>query len=1089
MRRTVKTGLWVLAGSFLLLVVLATAAILYLAHHPSHIRDVLVRSASQATGMRVGVRSLEWSLKPLRIRASGIKVTPRDADSDSVALTLDEIAADLSLEGPLGDRTLVIEEIRAQGFDATVQGRPTLPGGTGGRDRPSWLARAGVALLHKLLFRDLRIERGELTQARITANTDAAFVRADGLSIALASNGDLKAETSVHLVLPDTGTTLDLPDIRLQTALPKQKNPTEPIQGRVQGDHGTLKTPTGVLQGLFFQAKLLLEPGRGSVRIAPFEAGTGDLRPLLPLALPDPVNARATISSYLHLKENRLERGPFQVSLQTPSLEIPLKGHLQGSWGPGFRLSIEDLECRLLPELLVPQLPKNLGKRIASMSVDGGISLSGAVTVRTDEDTVRIRPDLALRLEENEVQWELPQGKAGGCISGDVRISGAWPGLSTACAIRGEEVYLDHPSLQTANATAVMRVSGPVSDLRLQEFDIRAPQVRIGPSEAPLLLPVFHVQASAGNLDPLQGTLQLPEITAGFDDQAMFYIRILVQPGETNLSIHGEDLNLLPLLSQEGGPLAGWNPQGRNRLRIQAKRNGDRPWSLSSRITFEGLSVENPDAELYGEDLAAVFTLDGHVETNPAAFSGASSLEASAGELLLDRFYLNLEKNPLSLQYRGTMIPGARAVHIANLEAGLAQLLNAKASGRFQDTPTGLQAALSISIPSFPLAPAFLQFVAEPFRMHSPLLQNLTVEGKGSGDFEITVEEAQTAVLGRIRVQEGTVSNEASSFAFKGVDLSLPFVYRDEEPAGPMQPPGEGRVSIASMRLALLPEQPLDIRLEAEPNRLRVPGPIRVRIPGGEVRLATLQLAYTTERGFRAETAVTLDNVALHPLLSRLWPGSPQGNLSGNLDPIQYAEGRMQSGGHMRAELFDGHVTLERIGISRLFSAGPLLRLHARWEGLNLDPMTTGTPFGRVTGLLRGHLKDFEMAYGQPQRFDLLLETVPRQDVKQKISVKAVDNIARIGGGGSPFVGMAGFFTSLFREFPYEKIGVHALLQNDVFQINGTIRDEGKEYLVKRSGFSGVNVVNQNPDNRIRFKDMVKRIQRITASRSGPVIR
>jgi hypothetical protein len=103
--------------------------------------------------------------------------------------------------------------------------------------------------------------------------------------------------------------------------------------------------------------------------------------------------------------------------------------------------------------------------------------------------------------------------------------------------------------------------------------------------------------------------------------------------------------------------------------------------------------------------------------------------------------------------------------------------------------------------------------------------------------------------------------------------------------------------------------------------------------------------------------------------------------------------------------------------------------------------------------------------------------------------VRAVDNIAQIGGGRSPFVGFASVFASFFKEFPYEKIGIHASLKNDMFRINGTIKEGGKEYLVKRGGFSGVNVVNQNPDNLISFKDMVKRIHRVTSSKSGPVVK
>jgi len=153
-----------------------------------------------------------------------------------------------------------------------------------------------------------------------------------------------------------------------------------------------------------------------------------------------------------------------------------------------------------------------------------------------------------------------------------------------------------------------------------------------------------------------------------------------------------------------------------------------------------------------------------------------------------------------------------------------------------------------------------------------------------------------------------------------------------------------------------------------------------------------------------------------------------------------------------------------------------------------LSQMTTDTAFGKIEGVLKGHLRDFEIAYGQPQRFNLLLETVQKKGISQKISVKAVENISQIGGGQSPFMGLAGAFVSFFKKFPYEKIGIQANLENDVFTVNGTIREGGTEYLVKRGSFSGVNVVNQNTDNRISFKDMVKRIKRI-GSKGDPVVK
>ena len=82
-------------------------------------------------------------------------------------------------------------------------------------------------------------------------------------------------------------------------------------------------------------------------------------------------------------------------------------------------------------------------------------------------------------------------------------------------------------------------------------------------------------------------------------------------------------------------------------------------------------------------------------------------------------------------------------------------------------------------------------------------------------------------------------------------------------------------------------------------------------------------------------------------------------------------------------------------------------------------------------------------------------------------------------------MGLTGALTSLFKEFPYDKIAVQASLENDVFRIGGPLREGDKVYLVKRSGLSGVNVVNQDPDGRISFKDMMKRIKRVTAPQQG----
>ena len=293
-----------------------------------------------------------------------------------------------------------------------------------------------------------------------------------------------------------------------------------------------------------------------------------------------------------------------------------------------------------------------------------------------------------------------------------------------------------------------------------------------------------------------------------------------------------------------------------------------------------------------------------------------------------------------------------------------------------------------------------------------------------------------------------------------------------------------------SVRKAVFPFGALEDaawRLEAEPNALHADATIDFSVADGTVRLKGLHMNDLYGEGASLKTSVEMVDLDVGRFLADFWPRPVQGALNGRLDPVIMTQQAIQTTGEFRMDLFGGRWVVKDPGARALFTSAPVFRLDARWRDVQLGLLTAGTPFGKMEGLLEGHVNGLEIAAGQPQAFDLLLETVPREGVPQRISVEAVDSIARIGGGQSPFLGLAGSFASLFQEFPYSKLGIHATLANDLFRIDGTIREDGKEYLVKRRGFAGVNVVNQSPGSAIGFKDMVKRIQRIRSG-SGPVI-
>jgi hypothetical protein len=323
--------------------------------------------------------------------------------------------------------------------------------------------------------------------------------------------------------------------------------------------------------------------------------------------------------------------------------------------------------------------------------------------------------------------------------------------------------------------------------------------------------------------------------------------------------------------------------------------------------------------------------------------------------------------------------------------------------------------------------------------------------------------------------------------AMREINMDFPVWYRSHAPKIDANPIA-GTVSIGSMRMPLIPAQPQQFFVSAKPNAVSVQKPTALKIKGGSIRIGPITANEMFSSNGSAKSDLTVNITDITPFLPQVWAHVSSGSIQGTLDPVFLRKDRIETQGKIEIEAFNGKITLSQLGMERFSTGSPLVRLTAEFEGLDLGQLTTGTSFGRIEGVLRGYVKNLEISYGQPQRFDLLVETVKTKNVKQQISIQAIENISEIGGGQSPFQGLAGIFTSLFETLNYDKIGIRASLKNDVFQINGTIKEDGKEYLMKKGLLSGVNIVNQNPDNRISFKDMIKRVKRV-AEGGKPVIR
>ncbi len=1073
-----------LSTAVLLVLVLAVSAALYLVHHPEHIKPVVTRGVSQALGMDLGIHRLTWGRDPLRLVLEGVTVVSRDSSRGALHLAVQDLRAEMSLEGGFGRRTLIVDRATARGVDLLLRGRPPLS--LEEREAPgtaSWPARAAGGLLRWLLFRDVRLERASLEKAQATLHLKGTVLRVHSLGAELTPERRVNTAFGLRLSRPESRLFVDLPRIEVEAG--PQDDPGR-IEARIDVPDGVLGQGDRTARGLSVHGDLAIDADRKRVHIETLDLHVPDLGPWVPAGLETAPSARLKGSGVVLWNRRSLEQVVFRVTLRERDARLKVHGNAKGSWQGPPQGSVHGLMCRFRPSdwmaLLPPAYRPPMGLQMA-----GTVLVTGGAEARLDPDGFHAAPDLTLELENNAFSLSSPPVQANARLEGRIRIHGPWPEPSIAGRLRGVQMTWEHPAARILPSEADLRLGGRLQEVHLAEATLDTPVLRIPRQDEALEIEDLHVEVVGGRLNPFSSRIRLPEIRLTARDLGPVLLSATYQEGGLFASAEGEDTGILAWLSRPGRPLQGWGMSGTDHLRARLDSEPSGAWIGSVRAGVTGFAFERPSIEAFGEGLALSLDARLRIGAEGDLVLDSSTATVSSGEALVDRFYLNLGNHPLTFRAstRGNLDP----VELCEtaLEAELEGVLRVRASGSLAAVESGTRADVEVSVPSFPLGPAFRLFVVDPFRMEVPALKQASLEGRGSADLRLRTEPGGFLVDGHVRVQGGGLRSEAPAASVEDLSLSLPLRYGTL----PMEreTPGRGTLSIESLEVPFLPRQPLRLDLESGPNRIRIPDATEVRIPGGSLRLGPLDLDYPVGGGLRMASSLHLADVSLRPLLERFWPGTPEGRIRGRLSPLRLEDGRLTSQGSLQAEVFSGRVTVENLGAIGLFTASPAYRAGARWEGLDLEQMTRGTAFGLITGVLKGRVHRFELAYGQPQRFDLLTESVPTEGVEQRISVKAVDNIAQIGGGTSPFVGLAGLLTSFFKEFPYEKIGVHAVLENDIFRINGTIHEGGKEYLIKRSGISGVNIVNQNPDNRIRFKDMVKRIQRVTSSHGGPVIR
>ena len=516
------------------------------------------------------------------------------------------------------------------------------------------------------------------------------------------------------------------------------------------------------------------------------------------------------------------------------------------------------------------------------------------------------------------------------------------------------------------------------------------------------------------------------------------------------------ELARLPLrwLASFGQARFGLAPQaGRvsGTLHIPAKA----PAHWRAELAVSGFGFDSPDGT------RAAAGVGGRIRLRGAADSIAIEARWERGEALFAPFYVVAPKAGIDLGAEWlTGRPDLALRHFHWRDAGTLQL-----QGRARRAAEGHWSALELALTSADLgalSSRYLEGVLGPAG-----LAGLVLDGAASARLRLAEGELVEIMLGFDAVN---ARDPAGRFAVQGLAGGLHWSGRE------MVESALGWTSAALYGIEL---DPARLAFRSREGRLELAGPVAIGVLGGQLGLS--QLVWQPPQGQRS--SVLHFGLALHPIdLGRLsrqfgWPAF-EGQIGGALPEARYENGRLVFDGGLRMDLFGGTVRIDDLVLERPFGVAPSLAADLRFDDIDLAPLTRAFGFGEITGRLDGRLRDLRLVDWTPVAFDARLLSDRRWPGRRRISQRAVQDIADLGGSGL-VAGLQARLLRTFDDFGYERIAIGCVLRGNVCRMSGIAR-RGEGYLiVEGRGLPRIEVVGFRRD--VDWPMLVERLRIATA--------
>jgi hypothetical protein len=469
-----------------------------------------------------------------------------------------------------------------------------------------------------------------------------------------------------------------------------------------------------------------------------------------------------------------------------------------------------------------------------------------------------------------------------------------------------------------------------------------------------------------------------------------------------------------------------------------------------------------------GEDLSA--RVQWQLMDHGQLWRTHASLLIDAGQLFLDPVYLDAGATPLTVSARGEIRPGSGALRVSEFQFHHRSV--ADMGGTLTIGGDGALQMLDMRLSRASLA-ALYRVYLQPFAIGT-LFDALEI----SGDVDAQLHWQPSAADQRVQlnVYDAGIEDKGGRFRLFGLGGHLDWsAGEDTRPTALAWQGGQ---------IYRIDYGPGSLAGRLAGRRFRLEAPVRVPMLEGEVRIDALQAAAIGTPDLNWNFRGGVRPMSLQALTRALgWPPFG-GSLAGNIPLVSYAGGTIAVDGSLDVAVFDGNLRIRKLGIADPFGIIPVLRADVDVENLSLDALTSTFSFGKIQGRLQGRVHGLILKDWKPTGFDARFATPENDDSRHRISQRAVENLASLGGTGAV---LSSTFLRLFEEFSYRRLGISCRLSRGVCEMDGVAPAEKGYYIVEGGGLPPrIDVLGFN--RRVDWPVLLGRLKQINSA-EGPVVR